>query len=66
MPSSALFLCIVELKLQSLSHLCVVDLYYVISDKKAEKRRVQLPSLFYKPTLRHQYCRGIHTAGLED
>lgn len=43
-----------------------VDLYSVASDNKAEKKRAQSSNLFHKQALCHQYCRGIHTAGLED
>lgn len=43
-----------------------VDLYSVVSDNKAEKKRAQSSNLFHKQALCHQYCRGIHTAGLED
>lgn len=42
------------------------DLYSVGSDNKDKTKRAQSSSLFHKQELRHQYCRGIHTAGLED
>lgn len=43
-----------------------VDLYSVVSDNKDKKKRAQSSNLFHKQELCHQYCRGIHTAGLED
>ena len=42
-------------------------LHPVVSDNKAaEEQRAQSSNLFHKQALCHQYCRGIHTAGLED
>lgn len=43
-----------------------VDFYSVVSDKKAEKEELSPSDPLHKQALCHQYCRGIHTAGVED